>query len=60
MSTDFAGNAPYNYTKRYQIMYIDRNPDSEVFDRIAALRMCTYTRHFVKDNLNHDVFIMYF
>lgn len=58
--TQFAGNAPYRYTKRYQVTVIDRDPDSEIPDKIAALPMCIFNRHFVVENLNHDVFNLYF
>ena len=59
-STKFAGNFPYNYTKRYQVTVIDRNPDSELPDKVAAMPMCSYDRFFTADNLNHDVFTLYF
>lgn len=58
--TEFAGNSPYRYTKRYQVTVIDRNPDSDIPDKVAALPMCIFSRFFVVDNLNHDVFTLYF
>jgi hypothetical protein len=58
--TEFAGNNPYRYTKRYQVMVIDRDPDSVVHDKIAALPMCLFDRFYVADNLNHDVFNIFF
>lgn len=58
--TQFAGNSPYRYTKRYQVTVIDRDPDSEIPDKIAALPRCTFDRHFAADNLNHDAFTLYF
>lgn len=58
--TTFAGNAPYRYTKRYQVTVIDRNPDSTIPDHIAQLPMCTYNRFFAANGLNHDVFVLYF
>jgi len=58
--TEFAGNRPYSYTKRYQVTVIDRNPDSEIPDKVAALPMCKFNRFFISDNLNHDVFELYF
>lgn len=60
IDTDFAGNKPYMSTKRYQVTVIDRNPDSDVIDKIAALPLCTFDRHFVVDGLHHDVFTLYF
>jgi len=58
--TKFAGNRPYSYTQRYQVTLIDRDPDSDILDQIAALPKCVFNRHFVADNLNHDVFVLYF
>lgn len=58
--TEFAGNNPYRNTKRYQVTVIDRNPDSGIPDKVAALPLCSYDRFFTADNLNHDVFTIFF
>jgi hypothetical protein len=58
--TRFAGNLPYNYTKRYQVTVIDRSPDSAIPDKVAALPMCTFNRFYAAENLNHNVFDIYF
>lgn len=58
--TQFAGNLPYLYEKRYQVTVIDRDPDSEIPDKIAALPKTLFSRFFAVDNLNHDVFDVYF
>jgi hypothetical protein len=58
--TLFAGNNPYRHTKRYQVTVIDRDPDSLIPDKVAALPMCTFERHFAADNLNHDVYNIFF
>lgn len=55
-----ADNKPYSHTKRYQVTVIDRSPESPVPDKIAALPLCTFDRFFAADNLNHDVFTLYF
>lgn len=57
---EFAGNNPYRQTKRYQVTIIDRDPDSEIADKVAALPMCSFTRYFAADNLNHDIYSLYF
>ena len=56
----FANNAPYRRTKRYQVTVIDRDPDSAIPDRVAALPLCTFSRHYTADGLNHDVYSLYF
>jgi len=58
--TEFADNNPYSYTKRYMVMVIDRNPDSAIPDKVANLPMCTFDRFYTADNLNHDVFKIFF
>lgn len=58
--TQFAGNIPYRNTLRYQVTVIDRDPDSDIPVKVAALPMCLFNRHFVANNLNHDVFNLYF
>lgn len=56
----YAGNVPYRSTLRYQVTVIDRNPDTDLFDMVVKLPMCTHTRSFKAQNLNHDVFALYF
>ena len=58
--THFADNSPYSRTKRYQVTVIDRNPDSAIPDKVAQLPLCQRQRTFAKDDLNHDVFVLYF
>lgn len=58
--TRFADDTPYTHTKRYQVTVIDRNPDSEIPDKVATLPMCTRNRFFTANTLNHDVFDLYF
>lgn len=56
----FADGSPYRRVKRYQVTVIDRDPDSDIPDKVGALPMCTFNRFFVADNLNHDVYQLYF
>jgi len=58
--TRFADNGPYKHHKRYQVTVIDRNPDSVIPDRVAELPLCTHIQFFTADNLNHDVFSLFF
>jgi hypothetical protein len=58
--TQFANNSPYRFTKRYQVTVIDRNPDSEIPDKVAALPLCKFNRHFIANGLHHDVYNLYF
>jgi hypothetical protein len=58
--TKFADDIPYSYTQRYMVMVIDRDPDSDIPAKVASLPKTVYTRFFTADNLNHDVFSLYF
>ena len=58
--TDFAGNRPYTYMKRYQVTVIDRNPDSLIPDKIAMMETALFNRHYTVNNLHHSVFTLYF
>ena len=59
-NTKFADNGPYRYKKRYKVTVIDRDPDSEIPNKIAMLPMCVFDRHYKADDLNHDVFNIYY
>ncbi len=60
IKTDFADNNPYRLEDRYSVTVIYRHPDSDLPYKIASLPKCSFDRHFVSDNLNHDVFNLYF
>lgn len=57
---EFAGNNPYRFTQRYQVTVIDKDPDSAIPGKVAALPMCLRNRYFSAANLHHDVFNLYF
>lgn len=59
-STQFANDRPYRYQKRYQVTVIDPDSDSPIPDKVAALPTATFDRWFAVDNLNHDVFNLFF
>jgi hypothetical protein len=58
--TRFADDKPYARKKRYLVTVIDRNPDSDIPDKVADLPMCVYDRFYTTENLNHDVFKLFF
>lgn len=55
-----ADNYPYIHTKRYQVTVMDRDPDSEIPDKIALLPLCSFATHFTSDGLHHDVYNLYY
>lgn len=56
---EFANNGLYMYSPRYEVILIDKNPDSEFVEKILALPYCIFDRHYEAENLNHDVFTIY-
>lgn len=57
---DYADNKTYITRTRYQITYIDNEPDSENIDKIMnSIEGVSYGRHFVSDGLHHDTFYTY-
>ena len=60
VATMYADNAPYGQRKSYQVTVIDRDPDSDIPDRLAKLSMCKFDRAYTSANLNHYVFNIYY
>jgi hypothetical protein len=59
-NTKFADGKPYDHIVRYAITVIDQNPDSEIPKKVAMLPMSLFNRFYTVDNLNHDVYNVYF
>ena len=60
VDTRYANNFPYGFDKCYTVIVIDRDPDSEIPDRIGALPMSKFKTKYEKENLNHFVYRLYF
>lgn len=60
MEIKYADNGNYNRRIRYTVTVIDSKPDSEIVDKVSMLPLCRFERHYAQDNLNHDVFEIYF
>lgn len=55
-----ADNVKYVNTTAYDITVIDTLPDNDVIMKILDLPMTSFDRHYVSDNLNHDVIRIYY
>lgn len=55
-----ADNIKYINNTVYIVTVIDRLPDNEVISKILELPFSSYDRHYVSDNLNHDVIRVYY
>lgn len=59
--TQYADNTSYTFQIAYQITYVDKNPDTEdILRKLSAFPKCRFDRHYTADNLNHDVFVVYY
>lgn len=56
----FADDRLYNHTMCYRVMIIDRDPDSLIPDKLAELPLCSFVTHYKVDQLNHDIYNLYF
>lgn len=56
----FANNRVYKQDDRYEVIAIYRDPDDELPRKISRLPMCVHDRHYIADNLHHDVFTLYY
>ena len=60
LSDNYANDSSYSRRMEYNVILIDRNPDSEFIEKIVNLPFCRFDRHYTSDNLNHDVFTLYY
>lgn len=60
IANDHANDDVYRQSLSYELTVIDANPDSEIVTKVSKLSMCRHDRHFTSDNLNHDVFTIYY
>ena len=56
----FANDAVYKQNNAYLLTVIDKDPDSEVSKQLANIPLCRLQQHCVSDNLNHDIFKIYY
>lgn len=54
-----ANDSVYMQSPAYEVIVIDKNPDSMIVDRLSLLPKCRFDRHYEADNLNHDIFTIY-
>ena len=60
IDTWHASNDLYKHAKRYALTYIDRNPESDVPDKLLRLPFCSFSRAYTTDGLNHYAYELYF
>lgn len=61
MKSTYASNRTYKIDDRYQLVYITREPDSEVVhDILWEFENIRHDNSAVADNLHHDYYTLYF
>lgn len=56
----YADDGVYLSSKNYSVTVIDSDPDSSLIGKVASLPTSHFNRHYTKDNLNHDVFTIFY
>jgi hypothetical protein len=60
ISVNYADDIKYKSMKRYSVIAISKNPDSELCDKLLTLPYSELDRFYTADNLNHWVITLYF
>ena len=55
-----ADNVKYLNKDRYEIIVIDRRPDNKVINDLLTMSYSSFDRHYVSNNLHHDIINLYF
>ena len=55
-----ADDTNYITKRRYTVTVIDKDPDSIIPEKVGALQYASYDRTFVSNNMNHDVYKIYY
>ena len=60
INVHYADDIKYKSMKRYSVIAISKNPDSELCDKLLTLPYSELDRFYTADNLNHWVITLYF
>lgn len=55
-----ADNTVYSQTTAYNVIVVDKNPDSEIVEKISKMKYSSFNNHYTSDGLNHDSFTIYY
>mgnify|MGYP006932843457 CR=1 FL=1 len=56
----YANGSVYKQDDCYEVIVIYEDPDSDLPRKLSTFPRCSFDRHYVADNLNHDVFTLYY
>lgn len=60
INTIYSNNFPYKHMTGYLATIIDPNPDSKIPEKVRQLPLSSFDRHYTADNLNHDVYNIFY
>ena len=60
IDSKYANNKMYVGMKCYDIVVIDKDEDNPVIEKLLELPYASFNRHYVSDNLNHDIIKLYY
>lgn len=55
-----ADNSVYAQATAYQVMVIDKDPDSELSKKVSRIQTAQFDRFYTADNLNHFVYNIFY
>lgn len=56
----YANDDVFKQRNRYEVIVITEDSESDVIDKVSLLPYCSHDRHYVADNLHHNVFTLYY
>ena len=60
ITSKYANDKKYLLKDSYEIIVISRRADNPVIKKILEMDYCSYDRHYISDNLHHDVLTLYY
>lgn len=60
VESKYANDKKYLMRDCYELIVISRLPDNPVIKELLELPYCIYDRHYIADNLHHDVLTIYY
>lgn len=57
---NYADDEIHIHYRQYEGIVIDKNPDSEIPDKLEKLQYCSLDKVYTADNLNHYAFTIFF
>ena len=59
IAQQYADNTVYKKNNVYELTVIDKDPESEIVEKLSSWPRCIFDRAYCVDNLYHNVFRLY-